>query len=199
VLSADHTDDGLVAALRSIDAEALGRHLATRIEYERAFPLFFRAVGRAVTERLWTRFPGAAAHVGDDCRSEAGLRYPHLVHLPLDWVAFSFPGVVVWDLHVGVVADLRRATPTISVGVHATPGVWTRLVPSLEAVDWTAAMGARLVFNDARVVGEKQMNEPARALDLRDLPGEVARLADRAARYYEIAAPLPVEIGLIAP
>jgi hypothetical protein len=191
--------DPLLAALRSIDAGALGRHLATRGEYERAFPLFFRAIGRAASEHLWPRFPGAAAHVGEDCRSEAGLRYPHLTCLPLDWVAFSFPGVVVWDLHVGVVADLRRPKPTISVGIHATPEVWTRLVPALEAVDWAAVTGEKLVFNDARVVGEKQLIEPARTLDVSDLTGEVSRLGDRAARYYEIVAPLPLAIGLIPP
>jgi hypothetical protein len=196
VLTPDHAG---LRVLRSVDADAIARHLTTRAEFERAFPLFFRAVGRAVSESLGARFPGAAAHVGEDCRSEAGLRYPHLSRLPLDWVAFSFPGVVVWDLHVGVVADLRSATPTVSVGVHATPALWTRLAAALEGVDWLRVGGEMLVFNDARVVGEKQLIERPRPLNLSDLPGEVTRLAGQATRYYELVAPLPQDIGLIGP
>lgn len=190
-------ESALVRALRSIDGERLARHLETRAEYERAFPLFFRAVGDEACCRLWERFPDAAAFVGDDCRREAMARYPHLARLPLDWVAFAFRGVVMWDLHVGVVVDLARRPPVIQVGVHTTPPLWPRLAPMLEALDWQALMGEKLALNDARVVGEVQLVEPARPLDLSDLAGEVPRLADRAVRYYEIVAPLPVEAGIV--
>lgn len=190
-------ESALVRGLRSIDGERLARHLDTRAEYERAFPLFFRVVGDEACRRLWERFPDAAAFVGDDCRREAMARYPHLARLPLDWVAFAFRGVVMWDLHVGVVADLARRPPVIQVGVHATPPLWPRLAPMLEALDWQALVGEKLALNDARVVGEIQLVEPARPLDLSDLAGEVPRLADRAVRYYEIVAPLPAEAGIV--
>ncbi|MBI2215793.1 MAG: hypothetical protein HYU51_00715 [Candidatus Rokubacteria bacterium] len=192
-------ESALVRALRQIDGEKVARHIATRSEYDRAFPLFFRALGDAVCARLWERFPDAMACVGEDYVSEARARWGHLARLPLDWVAFGFPGVLMWDMHVGVVADLTRETPTISVGPHGTAGVWTKLAPALEAIDWPAVTGQKLVFNDARVVGEKQLIEPPRALDLRDLAGEVTRLADRAVRYYEIVAPLPAAAGIVPP
>jgi len=190
-------ESGLVRELRSIDGEKLARHLETRGEYERAVPLFFRAIALAACGRLWERFPEAAAFVGEDCRREAMARYPHLANLSLDWVAFAFRGVVMWDLHVGVVADLARRPPVIQVGVHTTPPLWPRLAPMLEALDWEALVGEKLAVNDARSIGEIQLNEPARPLTLSDLAGDVPRLADRVVRYYEIVAPLLAEAGIL--
>ncbi len=189
----------LLAAVAALDGTKLARHLETRGEYERAFPLFFRAVGDEACRRLWPRFPAAAAFVGEDCRSEARLRYPHLARLPLDWVALAFPGVIMWDLHVGVIAELDRWPPLTHVGVHATPPLWPRLGPVLERLDWPALAGEPLRRHEARAVGEIQLREAARPLDLADLGGEALRLADRAARYYEIVAPLPAEAGIVPP
>lgn len=52
-------------------------------------------------------------------------------------------------------------------------------------------------MNDARSIGEIQLNEPARPLTLSDLAGDVPRLADRVVRYYEIVAPLLAEAGIL--
>ncbi len=185
------------AVLQSIDGRKVALHLETRAEYERAFPLFFRAVGHEACGRLWRRFPGAAAYVGDDCRREAAARYPHLERLYLDWVAFAFRGIAMWDLHIGVVADLTCQPATIQVGVHTTPLLWPRLQPALEALDWQALAGEKLAFHDSRPVAELQLVEPARALNLSDLPGEVKRLADRVTRYYEIVAEIPAAVGIV--
>ena len=67
----------------------------------------------------------------------------------------------------------------------------------LEALDWEALVGEKLAVNDARSIGEIQLNEPARPLTLSDLAGDVPRLADRVVRYYEIVAPLLAEAGIL--
>lgn len=185
------------AVLRSIDGRKVAMHLETRAEYERAFPFFFRAVGREACGRLWRRFPSAAAYVGDDYRREAAARYPHLERLYLDWVAFAFRGISMWDLHIGVVADLTSQPATIQVGVHTTPLLWPRLRSSLEPLDWQTRAGEKLVFHDSRAVAELQLVEPARTLNLADLFGEVKRLADRVARYYEVVAETLAETGIV--
>jgi len=187
----------LVRALRSVDGERLARHLVTRDEYHRAFPLFFRAIAHEAGGRLSERFPDVVAFVGEDCRREAMARYPHLPRVPLDWVAFAFRGVVMWELHVGVVADLARRPPVVQTGVHTTPALWPRLGPMLEALDWQTLVGEKLALREARVIGEVQLVEPARPLALSDLAGEVLRLADRVVHYYEIVAPLPAEAGIV--
>lgn len=190
-------EPSLVRELLALDGKRLALHLETRGEFERAFPLFFRAVGQEACRRLWERFPDAAAFVGEDCRREAAARYPHLARLPLDWVAFAFRGLVMWDLHIGVVADLGAGPPTIQVGIHTTPALWPRLHPVLRAVAWEALVGQKLAVTEASVVGEIQLSEPARPLALSDLGGEVPRLAERAAGYYEIVAPLLPRAGLL--
>lgn len=190
--------NALIRVLQSIDGEKLAAHLASRGEFERAFPLFFRALAAEACERLWEQFPDAVAFVGEDCRREAIARSPHLTRLNLDWVAFAFRGVVMWDLHIGVVADLAHQPPVIQVGVHTTPPLWSRLGPMLEALDWQTLVGEKLAFHEARAIGEVQLNEPARPLALTDLAGEVPRLANRVVRYYELVAPLPVEAGVVA-
>ncbi|MFQ5520077.1 MAG: hypothetical protein ACE5FK_01655 [Candidatus Methylomirabilia bacterium] len=190
-------ESALIRALRAINGERLALHLETRVEYERTFPLFFRAIAREASERIWDRFPDAAAFVGEDCRLEAAQRYPHLARLPLDWVAFAFRGVVMWDLHIGVVADLARRPPAIQVGVHTTPHLWPRLGPMLEALDSQALAGEKLALTHATVVNEMQLNEPSRSMQLSDLGGEVSLLAERVARYYAIVAPLPAEAGIV--
>jgi len=158
---------------------------------------FFRAIAHEACGKLWERFPDAAAFVGEDCRREAFARYPQLASLNLDWVAFAFRGVVMWDLHVGVVAELAHQPPVIHAGVHATASLWPRLGPMLEALDWQALAGEKLVLNEASAIGEIQLIEPARPLMLSDLAGEVPRLADRVVRYYEIVAPLPAAAGIV--
>lgn len=189
-------ESALIRHLRLVDGERVALSLKTRGEFERAFPLFFRAIAHETCQHLWERFPHAAAFVGEDCRREAVVRYPHLASLNLDWVAFAFRGIVMWDLHIGVVADLAAQPAVIRVGVHTTPPLWPRLGPALEARDWPPLVGEKLEFNDAQAIGEVQLNEPAHPLPLSDLAGEALRLADRAVRFYEIVAPLLPEVGL---
>jgi len=190
--------NALLRVLSTVDGAKLTAHLASRAEYERAFPLFFRALAHEACSRLWERFPEVVAFVGEDCRPEAAARYPHLTSLNLNWVALAFPGVRMWDLHIGAVANLRHDPALIQVGVHSTPPLWARLGPRLEALDWQALLGQKLGLGEASVVGEVQLNEPARPLGLADLPGEVSRVADRMARYYTIVAPVPAEAGIVA-
>jgi hypothetical protein len=188
---------GATEILKTIDGKKVALHLETRAEHDRAFPFFFRAVGHEACARLWPRFPDAAAYVGEDNRREAAARYPYLERLYLDWVALAFRGIAMWDLHIGVVADFARQPATIQVGVHTTPLLWPRLQSTLEALDWQALAGEKLAFHDSRAVAELQLVEPARALNLSDLPGEVKRLADRVTRYYEIVAQIPAELGIV--
>jgi hypothetical protein len=190
-------ESSFMDGLRLIDGNKVALHLDTRAEYERAFPFFFRAVGHEACARLWRRFRDATAHVGEDCRREAAARYPHLDRLSLDWVAFAFRGIAMWDLHIGVVADFASQPATIQVGVHTTPLLWPRLQPALEALDWHALAGNRLTFKDSRAVAELQLVEPPRVLDLSNLAAEAQGVAARVTRYYEIVAPIPAQVGIV--
>jgi hypothetical protein len=177
--------------LRTIDGRRLGEFLAGQQEFRRAFPSFFRAVGHEVSVRLARAFPGVAAHVGEDYRRAAIARLNHPLP-PLDWVAFSFPGYSMWDLHIGVVARLDVWPALGQVGVHWTGAVAREIAPLVQGVDWSTAVGSVGELAESPAVGEIQQRDVADRLDVNDLAGEARRYAERAIRYYTVFRPLLV-------
>jgi hypothetical protein len=180
--------DGL-EQLKTIDGRRLTGYLAGQAEFRRAFPLFFRAVGDIVCARLARDFPDIAAHVGEDYRRDAIERWANPLP-PLDWVAFSFPGHSMWDLHVGVVARLDVWPALCQVGVHWTAKAAPAVEMVVRGVDWRNAVGALGELVDSPAVGEIQQRDLARPLDPIDLAGEATRFAERAVRYYTVMRPL---------
>jgi len=177
--------------LRTIDGRRIGEFLAGQHEFRQAFPRFFRALGHEVCERLSRPFPGIAAHVGEDYRRTAIDRWNDPLP-PLDWVAFSFPGYSMWDLHVGVVARLDVWPALAHVGVHWTPAVAHEIAPLIEKIDWSTAVGNAGELAESPAVGEIQQRDLATPLDVNDLAAETLRHAARAIRYYTAVRPLLV-------
>ena len=175
--------------LKTLDGARLAGYLAGHDEFHRAFPLFFRAVGEAVTAQLVARFPGIEAHVGEDYRREAIARIGSLLP-PLHWVAFSFPGYSMWDLHVGCVARLDVWPAQCQVGVHWMAPVAETIEPLVRAVNWATAVGTAGELAESPAVAEIQQRDLAQPLDTMNLAGEAERLAGRAIRYYTVVRPL---------
>jgi hypothetical protein len=169
--------------LRQIDGRKIAGYLAGQHEFRRAFPLFFRVIGDELVARLAPQFPAVAAHVGEDYRREAIDRWGRLLP-PLDWVALSFPGYSMWDLHVGVVARLDVWPALCQAGVHWTPAVAAEIEPLVRSVDWQAVSGAPGELVESPEVGEIQQRDRQRPLDPIDLAGEAGRFVERAIRYY---------------
>jgi len=169
--------------LRAIDGVRLAAFLAGQDEFRRAFPTFFRAVGHEVCARLASTFPGIEAHVGEDYRRAAIDRLDNPLP-PLDWVAFSFPGYPMWDLHVGVVARLDVSPAVAQVGIHWTTAVASTIAPVVKSIDWPTAVGTAGELAESPAVREIQQRDIAKPLDVHNLAREVTPYADRAARYY---------------
>lgn len=146
-------------------------------------------MGHEVTERLAGAFPGIAAHVGEDYRRAAIERLEDPLP-PLDWVAFSFPGYAMWDLHVGVVLRLDAWPALGQVGVHWTSATAREIAPLVRAVDWNAAVGSAGELAESPAVKEIQQRDVADALDVNDLASEAMWYAERAIRYYSVVRPL---------
>jgi hypothetical protein len=169
--------------LRTIDGGRIADFLAGQDEFRRAFPTFFRAVGHEVCTRLSPTFPGIAAHVGEDYRRAAIDRLNNPLP-PLDWVAFSFTGHSMWDLHVGVVARLDVFPPVAQVGIHWTDTVASDIAPVVQSIDWLAAVGSAGELANSPAVNETQQRDVADRLDVHQLASEAIRYANRAIRYY---------------
>ena len=174
--------------LRAIDGGRVAAFLAGQDEFRRAFPTFFRAVGHEVCTRLSSTFPGIAAHVGEDYRRAAIDRLDNPLP-PLDWVAFSFPGHSMWDLHVGVVARLDVFPPVAQAGIHWTDTVAREIAPLVQSIDWLAAVGTAGELAHSPAVNETQQRDVADRLDVHQLASEVIRYAGRAVRYYTAMHP----------
>jgi hypothetical protein len=175
--------DEALRQLRSVDGGKIAGYLAGQQEFRAAFPLFFRVVGQGVVARLAPELPGVAAHVGEDYRRQAIDRWDRLLP-PLDWVALSFPGYSMWDLHVGVVARLDGWPALCQAGLHWTPAVAAEIEPLVRSVDWPAVSGGPGELVESPEVGEIQQRDRARPLDPIDLAGEARRFTERAIRYY---------------
>ena len=169
--------------LRALDGRRIADYLAAQDEFRRAFPTFFRAVGHEVCARLAPTFPGIAAHVGEDYRREAITRLDNPLP-PLDWVAFSFPGYTMWDLHVGVVARLDQSPPLAQAGIHWTTTVAADIAAIIQSIDWRATVGTTGELANSPAVQEIQQRDVADPLDVHHLASEALRYADRALRYY---------------
>jgi len=169
--------------LRAIDGQRLAAFLAGQDEFRRAFPTFFRAVGHEVCARLASTFPGIEAHVGEDYRRAAIDRLDNPLP-PLDWVAFSFPGYPMWDLHVGVVARLDVFPAVAQTGIHWTNAVASTIAPVVKSIDWPTAVGTAGELAESLAVEEIQQRDLANTLDVDSLASEVMRYAERAVRYY---------------
>jgi hypothetical protein len=169
--------------LRTIDGQRVATFLAGQDEFRRAFPTFFRAVAHEVCARLASTFPGVAAHVGEDYRRAAIERLNNPLP-PLDWVAFSFPGYSMWDLHVGVVARLDVSPAVAQAGIHWTTKVAADIAPIVQSIDWPTAVGAAGELAESPAVQEIQQRDLADPLDVHHLVSEVTRYTTRAVRYY---------------
>jgi hypothetical protein len=175
--------------LKSIDGRRIAGYLAGQDEFNRAFPLFFRAVGELVTTHLRSVYPDVTPNVGEDYRREA-IERVHMLQPPLSWVAMSFPGYSWWDLHVGCVARLDVWPALCQVGIHWTGPIARDIEPLVREVNWESAVGTAGEFAEAPAFGEIQQRDLARPLDIMDLAGEAQRFADRAIRYYTVVRPL---------
>jgi hypothetical protein len=182
--------------LRRASAEKIATHLWTRAEYRQAFPAFFRVVGGEVRNRLASARIETHEHVGADLRSVWLARIPRLPEdVNLNWVAFDFHGVSVWDLHIGVTANLEAWPATCTVGLHVLESRWPAVEELLARQPWQA--NGWLAEEPSRVasIEEIQLNDAEGKLDLNDLPAEADRLANRAVQLYQLVRPLAAELA----
>jgi hypothetical protein len=182
--------------LRRASVERISTHIWTKAAYDQAFPTFFRFIGAEVRTRLGAARLETTDHVGADLRSAWLARLPRLPEdVSLNWVAFDFPGLSVWDLHIGVLAHLETWPATCTVGLHVLEPHWPAVEALLARESWQA--DGWLGDQPVRVasIEEVQLNDPVDKLNLNDLPGEADRLVNRAVQLYGLLRPLALELA----
>lgn len=138
--------------------------------------------------QLRPAYPAAAAHYGLDLARSAADPYVAAARergSPFTWVAFSFAGQNVWEIHVGCVLDLPEHRG--QVGFHALLPRWPAL-PQQALTNACRALGAS--FAEVPRANEVQHNAPPVALADRTTAAQ--QFADHVVRFYRAAAPLLV-------
>lgn len=155
-----------------------------------------RRIGSAVEARLRKAGLEARAHVGHDVRDAWRERIPDLPSdASLNWVAIDFPGLPVWDAHLGVLADFGYQPPRSTVGLHVLEEHWQMALAVLAGGDATRA---RLLEGDATravAVREVQLNDGWGELDAGNLEAEADRLAARATELYSVVQRVAAELA----
>ncbi|MBI2322143.1 MAG: hypothetical protein HYU88_08675 [Chloroflexi bacterium] len=130
--------------------------------------------------------PAAAAHSGLRLAQRADDPYVAAARArgsSFTWVAFSFAGYAMWEVHVGCVLDLPQGTA--QVGFHALQPRWPDL-PQAAITAACAPLGAAPVV--APRAFEVQHNAPP--VSLGDQAAAVAQLSALVVRFYRAVAPL---------
>jgi hypothetical protein len=131
---------------------------------------------------------GAKGVIGEFDRENAMALFPELGYaVPVDWVAFGFPGTPFYDAHVGVVLDTLEWPVHCHVGLHISETAWRHLRSTLDRIDWSAKVGSVPEQVVAGSVREHRYCDPRTAFEWAASADQAARLAGRASAYYRAA------------
>ena len=157
----------------------------------------FRRVGTEVESRLRALGLETRGHVGAEVEAEWRQRVPALpADVSLDWVAYDFPGLAVWDAHLGVLADFDHSPPRCTVGLHILQPHWRAALELLTHCDERTMDALEIEAEPKPQIREVQLNDPWRDLDLDELDAEVDRLAARAVELYRLVEPCLAELPI---
>jgi len=143
-----------------------------------------------IRERVLAEVAGLGAYgvIGEFDRERAMALFPELgFDVPVDWVAFGFPGHEFYDLHVGVILETGDWPVRCHTGLHVSDGAWPGLEAAVAGIEWAAGVG---LTPDPVIVGsvrEHRFCDPAEEFDFDENQWHAERLAKRAVAYYRAA------------
>jgi len=131
---------------------------------------------------------GAYGVIGEFDRERAMALFPELgLDVPVDWVAFGFPGREFYDVHVGVILETSEWPVLCHTGLHVSDGAWPDLEAHVTGIDWRAGVGSTPESVVAGEVREHRFCDPATDFDFGGSEAQAVRLAERAVAYYRAA------------
>ena len=154
-----------------------------------AQPLF-PGVFLKIRELVLADLSGLEAYgvIGEFDRERAMELFPELgLEVPVDWVAFGFPGHEFYDLHVGVILETADWPVVCHTGLHVSDGAWPGLEARVMRIDWASGVGLTPDPVIAGSVREHRFCDPAEEFEFDDYQWHAERLAKRAAAYYRAA------------
>jgi hypothetical protein len=181
--------------LESIEAYVRGRKA-----YDSAFPKFYDVVAERVVAALGSQYLQIEPVVGTRDQAGALARFPELRDAPpLDWVAFGFAGIDMYDLHVGNVLQFSEWPVTYRQGLHIADKLYELARHDVDAIDWQQSVGLEPTYLHQVGVREHQWLDPVREFDFTDLDAQAEKMVKRVIAYYEAAAAIADKLQAALP
>jgi hypothetical protein len=185
----EHTGGANVEQIGRVKPELIEGYIRGKKAYEQVFPKFYELVAERVKEVLQAKYPKIEPVIGPRDKARAMAKQPHLGEkVPLDWVAFGFSGMDMYDYHIGTVLQVDSWPVKYQFGLHVIDDVWDLARSEVEAIDWKQAVGLEPTYRYCEPIREHQWVDPVRELDFASIDDEVKRIAERVSKYYEAVA-----------
>jgi hypothetical protein len=156
--------------------------------YDGVFPELYDAIAEHVKDILAPQFPEVKPVIGPRDKARAMKKQPHLgENVPIDWVAFGFHDMDLYDFHVGCVFDLDDWPITYQMGLHVLDEVYGLAEKEIKSIEWTSIVGLDPTYRYVHSIREHQWVDPVRELNFAELEGEVEKAAERVAAYCRAA------------
>jgi hypothetical protein len=184
-----------VAKLDSVDPQLIQAYVSGKKAYEQVFPEFYDRVVERVVAVLGAKYPQIEPVVGPRDRAGATARFPELGGaVALDWVAFGFAGMDMYDFHIGTVLQFAEWPVTYRQGLHIADHLYELARGDVSAIDWKQALGLKPTYIHQVPIREHQWLDPVREFDWNDLNGQAEKIAGRVVKYYEAAAAIAAKV-----
>jgi len=176
--------------LEQSEIEGLMGYVLGKKFYDRVFPEFYDRIAQEVEKVLRPHYPLLETDVGPRDRARAMAKLPHLgENVPLDWVAFGFYSIDLYDFHIGVILLMQDWPVKYHLGLHIMDPLWPFLQKEAGAVDW-GKNGLNPTYVFEAPVREHRYIDPVRELQFSDLESEIKFISDRVIRFYRASAPV---------
>jgi len=180
-----------MTGLKESEVELIKGYILGKRVYDKIFPAFYDSISEQVEKALRTHYPLLEPDVGPRDKARAMVKLPHLGEkVPLDWVAFGFYGIDLYDFHIGVILLMEEWPVQYHIGLHIMEPIWSSVKNAAQSIDWKKDVGLDSAYVFEAPVREHRYVDPMRELDFSDLDGEIKHMADRVISYYRTSAPL---------
>jgi len=177
-----------MARLGSVSSKLIEAYVEGRKAYDSLFPKFYDVVAERVVAALGLKYPQIEPVVGPRDRAGVVARFPELGDAPaLDWVAFGFAGMDMYDLHVGTVLQFSEWPVTYRQGLHIADNLYELARSDVEAIDWQQSVGLEPTYLHRVAIREHQWLDPVREFDFTDPDAQAEKMVERVIKYYEAA------------
>jgi len=187
-----------VSGLEKFGIELVEGYFKGKKIYEKVFPKFYDSIAERVVRALQSKYPEIEPAIGPRDRARALTRFPEKgENIPLDWVAFGFYGLDLYDFHIGVILLMEDWPVKYHTGLHVMENVWKFIKEDTESIDWKKKGDLVSSYIFAAHVLEHRFLDPTRELNFNDLKGEEEYISNRVIQYYEASAPVALKLAKI--